>query len=542
MDEYVFSDRAVTGATIAGRVGLSRLIETAHQRPKPFDYVLIDDTSRLSRDQIDQQEIVRDLKFLGIYVYFVSQGIDSITEQAEDVILPVHGITDSLYRRELAKKTQRGMAGQVLRGFNPGGRTYGYKYTKVYDPSGGTDKKTGGPRILGTKIEIDEDKRPIIEDIFTKYAGRIGLKDIAKSLNDSGISPPGSNRQRRLLNTKPSWCPHAIRYILRNPKYNGDWTWNRSRWLTNRKTGKRRYETNPLDKYVESRRPELRIISDELWSKVVARFEAQKHSGKPKRGGIRNHHLFSGLLKCEICGANYVIVMKTSRNDPVYGCSINWNRGAKVCPNNARVRKSEVEGVLLKNIKGQLLNPNQLQQLAQLVNEKIAALSKCEPARLQILRKQEAQLMAEIENIARFIESRSEYSAILDRRLSEKENALQKVQREIGDASRISNTDGIRINKGQVSSCVFRLNEMLQKDVIGARAELSNMMHEISLIPISHKGQRLLRAKIKPNYVGLLSIAGNSSKELNSGGALFHSLENSEPIVIYLRIANKRTG
>jgi hypothetical protein len=40
--------------------------------------------------------------------------------------LTVHGLVDSLYVKELGKKTHRGLEGLVLRGLHAGGTCYGY--------------------------------------------------------------------------------------------------------------------------------------------------------------------------------------------------------------------------------------------------------------------------------------------------------------------------------------------------------------------------------------------------------------------------------
>jgi DNA invertase Pin-like site-specific DNA recombinase len=61
--------------------GLHRLLATVQERPKRFDVLLIDDTSRLSRRQADQSNMVDQLRFAGFRFVAVSQGIDSISEQ-----------------------------------------------------------------------------------------------------------------------------------------------------------------------------------------------------------------------------------------------------------------------------------------------------------------------------------------------------------------------------------------------------------------------------------------------------------------------------
>ena len=68
---------------------------------------------------------IEELKFAGVRVIFVSQGIDTDSEQS-DVQMTVHGLVDSLYVKELAKKTHRGLETCALLGRHTGGRCYGY--------------------------------------------------------------------------------------------------------------------------------------------------------------------------------------------------------------------------------------------------------------------------------------------------------------------------------------------------------------------------------------------------------------------------------
>jgi DNA invertase Pin-like site-specific DNA recombinase len=87
--------------------------------------LLVDNTSRISRTQGETLRIVERLSFLGVRIVAVSQGYDSQSEQA-DVLMTVHGLVDSLYIKELAKKTYSGLQGRALQGFHTGGRFFGY--------------------------------------------------------------------------------------------------------------------------------------------------------------------------------------------------------------------------------------------------------------------------------------------------------------------------------------------------------------------------------------------------------------------------------
>src|SRR5580658_9742095 len=57
LEEYIFTDAEVSGAG-ADRPGLKQFLACVKSKPRPFDVLLIDDTSRLSRRQAYQSNIV----------------------------------------------------------------------------------------------------------------------------------------------------------------------------------------------------------------------------------------------------------------------------------------------------------------------------------------------------------------------------------------------------------------------------------------------------------------------------------------------------
>jgi DNA invertase Pin-like site-specific DNA recombinase len=114
----------------------------------------VDDHSRVARDIADAIRVMQTLKFWGVRVIYISQGIDSASEQA-DALVTVHGLIDSLYLKELAKKIKRGLARQIERGYATGAKTYGYRTVPILDPSGKKDDH-GHPALLGKTIEVVE--------------------------------------------------------------------------------------------------------------------------------------------------------------------------------------------------------------------------------------------------------------------------------------------------------------------------------------------------------------------------------------------------
>src|SRR5207244_12731835 len=116
----------------------------------------------------DAIQLFQRLSFAGVRVIAVAQGIDSQREQA-GVLVTVHGLVDSLYVKELAKKTHRGLEGAFLRGLHGGGRRYGYRHVPV----------EGG----GVRLEIEESEAEVVRRIFQMSVNGASLKKIAFALN-----------------------------------------------------------------------------------------------------------------------------------------------------------------------------------------------------------------------------------------------------------------------------------------------------------------------------------------------------------------------
>src|SRR5260370_30803723 len=85
------------------------------------------------------------------------------------------------------------------------------------------------------------------------------------------------------------------------------------------------------------------------------------------KAGGRAKYLLSGLLKCEVCGAHYVIADKYS-----YACSSFLNGGA--CTNEVRVNRVSIEGTILNPVRDQLRDPATVKRMATEMERDFAAL------------------------------------------------------------------------------------------------------------------------------------------------------------------------
>ena len=91
------------------------------------------------------------------------------------------------------------------------------------------------------------------------------------------------------------WRASRIGVLLANPIYRGEFVWHGSSTYKHRAT--KRGDTIKLRQYA---RPELRLVSDELWKLCNARKQTRS-----KHGGGKN--ALAGLLTCGCCGGTLVL-------------------------------------------------------------------------------------------------------------------------------------------------------------------------------------------------------------------------------------------
>lgn len=348
LEEHIYFDKAHSGTRMQSRDGFKALMRVAMSDDCPFQQILVDDTSRIARNTKEALDIFSLLSFYGVYVYYVSQGIDTSQETAEEMIT-INGLIDSLYIRNLSKETHRGIVGQILKGYNGGARRYGYRSEPVYN---GKVDIYGNPEAAGYVLKINPDEANTIIRVF-KLFGEEGYsaKGIANLLNKELIKTGGPKPPRGKF-----WCmstilgsKKAFRGILNNELYIGKYYWNRSLTKRNPENGKKKWITKNKNLWLIVNKPELRIIPDSLWEKAKKRQRQLKDITKGKYMKARlaySVNLITGLVTCSQCGGNIVVV--SGGQYAKYGCSSNWNKGASVCTNDTKITKKDFHKLILE--------------------------------------------------------------------------------------------------------------------------------------------------------------------------------------------------
>ena len=80
LEEFAEVDEGNSGSTLGGRTGLRTLIALAECRLRPFDVILLSDSSRLGRNLTDVFSTIEKLRNHGVAIYVAGLGIVSDSE------------------------------------------------------------------------------------------------------------------------------------------------------------------------------------------------------------------------------------------------------------------------------------------------------------------------------------------------------------------------------------------------------------------------------------------------------------------------------
>jgi site-specific DNA recombinase len=516
LNEHVYTDEAISGAT-DDRPGLRRLLEAARAKARPFDAVLVDDTSRLSRDLAHSLEIVKRMKFAGVRVVFVSQGFDTSAPQTQTLVT-VHGLVDSLYLEELAKKTFRGVEQRAIHGLHTGGRVFGYRRVPIASQ---TELDSHGRAIIqGVRLEVDSDQAATIRRIFERYARGDSMKRIAINLNNEGVQSPQPQKGR----VSQSWCPSSIRHILLNERYRGVVTWGRTVKVRSPETKKRIYRRKPESDWRKKEIADQRIVSDDLWNSVQERFRVIRSAnvGRTRNGrSLASPYLFTGLLECSECHGSITVVSGANKRRPYrrYGCSMHAHRGDAVCTNSLLVPQKVLETALLDGLQDSIFNPTVVSCTLKSFEQQLLKEIENRPSEASTLEKKIADIERKVRNCTMAIAEGHAFKSLLDQ-LGSLEAELQQTKARLGNAR----PEAVRVRMQEtrlfVEAELRDLQRLLNAEPRMARAEMAK--HIEKRIVLRPEGKAYV-AVGDWNLLGVVSYGGAGGQNRTGYARLFRA-------------------
>lgn len=510
LDNHIYTDKARSGTRVAGQDGLNALLEAAKSKPRPFDRLIIDDTSRLARDVTDVLVIVRQLRACSVAIYFVAQNMDSRDEQTFDLMLSIFGAFDQQQVTRLRKRVKLSLEGRFLNGYNAGSVAYGYESVKEKSTDAGA---VGHGAFNGSRLVVIESEAIVIRRIFQWFADGTGYYKISKMLNIEGVHWPHAPHGK--------WSPTAVKTILRNEKYRGVNSFGLTKQSKDSLTGKSRKEepdAKPLRREDES----IRIVSNELWNRAAEwlRLMAEKQNARRQGGynrAVNGVYPYSGLLICGVCGRS--MNMGGRKGKGVYECVNHRHRAG--CTNSLRIREDVVSGQITEALSKQLLVPETLAYLASSVFRELKEVleerkKSLKPEHIERLEAARAECSKKIDRLIEAIEDTGPES--LRHRLAAQEFERDRIIAELRTARAAQNA---AITEEGLHALLVRnvknLLEVLKADPDLARAVLHKQLKRLMLYPDVSEGRAVYHVV---GEMDLFTSAGDHPDSSDDGALL----------------------
>lgn len=488
-----YADEGISGAAIGNRPGFNAMMAAALRGE--IDVLLVMELSRLSRSAADLNKAIDRLTFRGVRVIGVSNGYDS-ARKGHKLQAGVEGVMGEAFRDMIRDKTYTALHGRAERGVHAGGKSYGYCSVEAKD---------------GRHLQVDPDQARWVTWIFERYAEGWSPRDIAFDLNRQGIPSPRGG----------TWALSAIYGdkrrtgvgVLSNPLYTGRVIWNRSQWIKDPDTGKRKRKERPESEWIVREDESLRIVSQELWDAVQRRMATSTlHGGNS--GKARPKTLFGGLLRCGSCGGA-VVAVSSHR----YGCAARKDRGGTVC-DGVLVSRKGTDQQLMELLRKDLFSPLRLAQLQSDVRDVMRIRRATANAAQNEARNRLAQIETEIANIVAAVKAGA-WSQTLQAELARLEADRDRLQALAKTAGRPQRAD---VGEREIPELISRyrrlvadLQSALERRTESARAALRDALGEVIL---SKDGDGAVWAEYEDPAERLLLVASGGVFPSGSGGRI----------------------
>ena len=299
----IYSDQGISGYK-ENRPGFQKMIEDA--RAGNIDLIVVKSISRFARNTETVLKFTRELKSIGVGIFFEIQNINTLSGAGELMltILAAFAQAESEGASANAKMTYK-------RKFESGIPAHGLESTFGYKANAQGD------------IVVDEEKAAVVRQMFDLAEQGIWPSKIKQYLNKNGV--PGC--------AGGDWDDTAVFRVLHNVSYKGDLILQKTYRDSRRK---QRKNEGQVDQWyiAENHQP---IVPPKQWDKVQEILRKRsEHLQKPappkpdKPRSSRNIYPLSNLIYCPICGEKLIHKWGKGKNE-YWACKTNLKVGKDAC-------------------------------------------------------------------------------------------------------------------------------------------------------------------------------------------------------------------
>ncbi|NQN57051.1 recombinase family protein [Streptococcus suis] len=267
-DDWVFvkmySDEGISGTNTKLRTGFKSMVEDALDGK--IDLIITKSVSRFARNTVDSLTTVRQLKEVGVEIYFEKENIWTLDSKGELLITIMSSLAQE-ESRSISENVTWGLRKQFAEG------KVHFPYTNVLGFKAGEDGA----------IVVDQDEAKTVRYIFQQALIGKSPYHIAKDLTEQVIPSPSG---------KSHWNATTIKRMLRNEKYKGDALLQKT-YTTDFLTKKKNINRGELPQYYVENNHEA-IVDRETFDAVQQVLE--------NKGRKSSTTIFSSKLVCGDCG------------------------------------------------------------------------------------------------------------------------------------------------------------------------------------------------------------------------------------------------
>ena len=338
----LFCDNGRTG-TDFDRPQFEKMMEEV--RKWHIDCIVVKDLSRFGRNYKETGNYLeRIFPFLGVRFIAVNDGFDTLTARrgADGYLVPLKNLINEVYSKDISRKSGSALAAKQKNGdFIGAWAPYGYR------------KQPDNPH----KLEPDEATAPVVRQIFRWRAEGMGITQIARRLNDSGVpSPSAYLYNTRVCKTEKyngvSWYVQTVKNLLSRQVYIGHMVQGKKRQSFYENRGQYK---KPREEWIVVENPHEPLIDRETFDKVQELAQRKKTEYFENLGRFTHlettENILKGLVCCADCKRPLVRYKNVSHEKKLWYTFI--------CPTHA----NDIGSCPLKNIREDALFPMLLQAI-----------------------------------------------------------------------------------------------------------------------------------------------------------------------------------
>jgi site-specific DNA recombinase len=321
----VYADQGISGYC-ESRPQFQKMLGKA--REGEIDLIITKSISRFARNTVTVLKVARELKELGVGIFFEEQNINTLSGDGEMMLAVL-----ASFAQEESRSMSENNKWTIKKKFEQGEIMINTERFLGYDKD-----EYGG-------LVINQKEAFVVDFLYDMTLFGLGNSRLKSLMNFLGVKTV----------TDVEWNESTVNGALTNEKYKGDYHLQKYFTPENKRNQSRINRGEVQSYYITDNHPA--IVSEEKWNQVQAERERRKKKRNIAADGTekyQNRYPLSGMLICPYCGKNL-------RRRMVYKGKIQW-----LCSTYIEDGKQACRGVRVDNtevIKRNITEPTVVEEV-----------------------------------------------------------------------------------------------------------------------------------------------------------------------------------